>query len=273
VQTGSVDLSSYSTKIYVDDAVSTVKSDILGGIGHAYDTLQELKSYIDASDSNMSSALAITIGEKAVNSEVVHLAGAETITGIKDFSNGFSVSGGTITLPTNSIATSAINNNYLQYLDATSSIQLQLNDKATDTSVVHLSQDETITGTKTFNNYQVVERMAEQVYNAGSGTSLSLSYTSIKGIIYYSPSANYTLTLSNVPTTSTTMIYTLTLIYNTKFYANAININGTAYTMRAGGGLANITVDENAVNVIQQINIMFLNSSTPIVITNILSLF
>jgi hypothetical protein len=69
------------------------------------------------------------------------------------------------------------------------------------------------------------------------------------------------------------MTYTLTLIYNTKFFANAISVNGTSYTMRAVGGLSNLTVNASSLNVIQQINILFLNSATPIVTTSLASLF
>ncbi len=152
-------------------------------------------------------------------------------------------------------------------------IQTQLNTKATDSTVLHLSGAETITSTKTFNNYQVVERMAEQIYNANTGSALSLSYDSIKGIIYFTPTANYTLTLTNIPTTNTNISYTLTFIYNAKFYCNNISVNGTTYTMRAIGGLSNITIDTSALNVMQQINILFLNSSTPIVTTSVVSLF
>ena len=149
--------------------------------------------------------------------------------------------------------------------------QTQLNVKATDTLVMHLAGAETITGTKAFNNYQVVERMAEKVHNAGSGSGLSLSYTSIKGLIYYSPSANYTLTLTNVPTSSSLMTYTLTFIYNTKFYASGISVNGTSYTMKINGG--SVSINASSTHVIQQINIMFLNSATPIVVTTAASLF
>ena len=118
-----------------------------------------------------------------------------------------------------------------------------------------------------------VNEVSEGVYNAGSGTNLSLTYTSVKGIVYYTPSANFTLTLSSVPTTSTNASYTLTFIYNAKFYCSAISVNGTSRTMISGGGLTNISVNSSATYVMQQITIAFLNSSIPTVITNVLSLF
>jgi hypothetical protein len=118
-----------------------------------------------------------------------------------------------------------------------------------------------------------VNEISEQVYNSGSGTNLSLTYTSIKGIIYYSPSANFTLTLTSIPTSSNNETYSLTFIYNTKYYCNAISVNGTSYTMLAGGGLSNISINSSASYVMQQVSIMFLNSSTPVIVTNVLSLF
>ncbi len=62
-------------------------------------------------------------------------------------------------------------------------------------------------------------------------------------------------------------------MFDAKFYANTITVNGTGYTMKAGGGLSNISVDPNATHVMQQVNVMFLNSTTPIVLTNVMSLF
>jgi hypothetical protein len=124
-----------------------------------------------------------------------------------------------------------------------------------------------------FTGVQSVSNVAEQLHNAGSGTALSLSYTSIKGVVSYSPSANYTLTLTNVPTSSNVATYTLTFIYNTKFWANNISVNGTSYTMRASGGLANVSINASATHVLQTISICFLNSATPTIVTNIASLW
>ena len=80
-----------------------------------------------------------------------------------------------------------------------------------------------------------MSQIGETVYNSGSGAALSVSFTSIKGLVYFTPTANFTLTLSNVPTTDTNITYSITLIYNAKFYANSININGTGYTPISAG--------------------------------------
>jgi hypothetical protein len=141
-----------------------------------------------------------------------------------------------------------------------------------------------LTSTSASSTYQTIANMnnyltsslnlvSENIYNAGSGSNLSLTYTSIKGIVNYSPSANFTLTLSSVPTSNINSSYTITLIYNTLFYCNVISVNGTLYTMRASGGLSNISISGSSLSVMQTITIAFLNSSTPIVLTNVSSLY
>ena len=167
------------------------------------------------------------------------------------------------------LTTSSASSTYLTQANASSTYQTQ----SAMSSYPTLSGNNTLTGTNTFNNYQVVERMCEQITQAGSGTSLSLSYTSIKGIVVYSPSANYALTLTNVPTSNTNCIYTLTFRYPTKFYANTISVNGSSITMTAIGGLSNISVNASATFVYQTIHIIFNNSSTPTVTTSVASIW
>jgi len=79
---------------------------------------------------------------------------------------------------------------------------------------------------------------------------LSLNYATANSVFIFAPSANYTLTLTNIPTTSN-LVTTLTGIFSTKFYANAISINGSAVTMRASGGLSNLSVNASATRVLQ----------------------
>lgn len=131
----------------------------------------------------------------------------------------------------------------------------------------------TFSGSNTFSNVQTIERMCESVHQAGSGGSLSLDYTAIKGIIIYAPSANYTLSLTNVPTSNTNCVRTLTLRYSTKFFANAININGSSVPMLAIGGASNLSVNSSAVFVYQTIHLVFNNSSTPAITTSIASIW
>ncbi len=121
----SVDLAGYATQTYLNNAVS----DLVNSAPATLNTLNKLATAL-GNDANFSTTVTTSLSTKALDTTVVHLAGAEDITGLKTFTNGLTVSGGTITLPANSIATSAINNSSLQYLDATSSIQTQFNNKA-----------------------------------------------------------------------------------------------------------------------------------------------
>ena len=58
-----VDTTTIATRSYADSAAAAVKTELLGGAGAAYDTLQELKSLIDAGDASLSSAISgLTIG-------------------------------------------------------------------------------------------------------------------------------------------------------------------------------------------------------------------
>ena len=139
----------------------------------------------------------------------------------------------------------------------------------------NLTSNNTISGINTFSNYNYVNEIAEQINSvSGITTALSLSYTSCKGINYIqTPTSNFSLALTNIPTLNTNSTYTISLMILAKFYCNSITVNGSSYTMIAGNGLTNISVNSGATYVIQQINVMFLNSSTPIVVTNIVSLF
>jgi len=139
-----------------------------------------------------------------------------------------------------------------------------------------LSSNNSISGRNTFTNMNTFNRVCESVYQAGSGTNLSLDFSTLTaGIIFYAPSANYTLSLTNIPTTNTNCIITLTLRYSTKFYANALNINGSAITMTAIGGASNLSTAINASStlVYQSIQIVFNNTSTPTATTALLSIF
>lgn len=156
----SVDLTGYATETYVTSTVNNVKSEILGGAGAAYDTLQELNNLIQSGDSSVSTALSTQIATKANDADVVHLTGTETIGGIKTFSNNVNVP-----------SLNDISSTTLGYLDATSSIQTQLNTKANSNAVVDLSTTQTIGGTKTFSNNLTVSSL-------NNITSTTLGYLS-----------------------------------------------------------------------------------------------
>jgi arginine deiminase len=147
--------------------------------------------------------------------------------------------------------------------------QSYLTTSSASSTYAGLSSNNALTGTNSMN-------MVNETVNYVSGvtTALSLDYSTCKGINYIAtPTANYSLAITNVPTGSTNQIYPVTLITTAKFYVNSITVNGTSRTIVAGGGASNIAINGSATQVMQQLAISFLNSSTPIVISNVISLW
>jgi adenosyl cobinamide kinase/adenosyl cobinamide phosphate guanylyltransferase len=227
--------------------------------------------YVDAT-----SSIQTQINAKAADSLTCHLAGTETITGAKTLSGG-------ITLSSNITANSCtITPTELSYIDGvTSNLQTQLDAKATDSLTCHLSGTETISGVKTFSANNVfsgtnnINMLNENInYVSSVTTSLSLDYTICKGInLIATPTSNYSLAITNVPTGSTNAVYTVTLLSTAKFYVNSITVNGTSRTIYASGGTSNISINGSASYVMQQLNISYLNSSTPVVFSSVISIW
>lgn len=137
-----------------------------------------------------------------------------------------------------------------------------------------LASSSTYTGNNTFSNYQYFNEIAELVNSVTSvTTACSLSYTSCQGINYVqTPTANFSLALTNVPSPpSNCAVYTLTLMMAVKYYCNSITVNGTSRTMYFGGGTP--TINASATYVLQQINIQYLNSATPVVTSSVQGLW
>ena len=107
--------------------------------------------------------------------------------------------------------------------------------------------------------------------------TLSVNYTGANGLIFATPTANFTLTLTNVPTNNLYGSYTITLLLqvsNYKNYCNAVNVNGNSITMIAGGGVSNLSLNSNAQFALQSLTIVFLNGTIPSrVITNLISIW
>jgi hypothetical protein len=173
------DLSGFYTKSQIDDLLGA-KAD---------------KSYVDANVSSLQ-------GTKANDNAVVHLTNAEDITGLKSFGSGLSVSGGAVQLNSDAssfIATGApgstrmnasgfelyngtgaaflrptggytnLANIGIRNISGTMALTSDLNDKANDNAVVHLTGDEAISGNKTF----TATRFAyPKITNGGSTTAL-----------------------------------------------------------------------------------------------------
>ena len=145
-------------------------------------------------------------------------------------SNGFTVSAGTVSLPANSLTNAAVNG--LPTL---------------------LGKLQNLTG------------MVAVVSTITTNT-LTINYTSNNGqSIFVAPTANFSLVLTNVSTSSVQAIYKLEIYCSAKFYCNAITVNGTVLTMTAVDGFANIAskVNASASGLIQSFTIFFTGTTTP----------
>jgi adhesin HecA-like repeat protein len=145
-------------------------------------------------------------------------------------SNGFVVSAGTVSLPANSLTNTAING-----------------------LGTRLAKLDNLTG-----SVAVVSTITSNV--------LTINYTSNNGqTIFVTPTANFSLVLTNVQTSAVQAIYKLEIYITGKFYCTGITVNGTSLTMVAVGGMANIAtqVNASATVLIQNFKIFFTGTSTP----------
>jgi heme A synthase len=95
---------------------------------------------------------------------------------------------------------------------------------------------------------------------------LTINYASNNGqSIFVTPTANFSLVLTNVSTGILNAIYKLDIYISAKFYCTGITVNGTVLTMNAVGGLVNIAsqVNASATVLIQTFTIFFTGTSTP----------
>ena len=99
-----------------------------------------------------------------------------------------------------------------------------------------------------------------------TSNTLTINYTSNNGqSIFVTPTANFSLVLTNVPTGLVNAIYKLEIYITGKFYCTGITVNGTVLTMTAVGGFANIAsqVNASATGLIQTFTIFFTGTTTP----------
>jgi len=187
---------------------------------------------ITSSDALTSNSITCTNGLSSASITNSGLLTSNTITCASTLtaSNGLTVSAGTVSLPANSLTNANVNG-----LGST------------------LAKLQNLTG-----SVAVVSTITSNV--------LTINYASNNGqSIFVAPTANFSLVLSNVPTTSVQAIYKLEIYCSAKFYCNTITVNGTAITMVSLGGFANIAsnVNVNATGLIQQFTIFFTGSTTP----------
>ena len=137
------------------------------------------------------------------------------------------------------------------------------------TNYLTINTTQSITATKTFS------RLSENI-TSGTITSniLTIDFSSNNSVVYCNPIANFTVNISNMSMLTQTQCYTFTIWCTSKFYGNTIQVNGTTYTAVSTGGLSNISINTNATNLLQQITLIYVNSTTPTrVLTSVCSLW
>ena len=218
----------FVSKALQSDNILTSSLNVLGP-----STLNTLQSNTITNTGALSSNTITSTG--ALSSGSITNTGAlssNTITSASTLtaSNGFTVSAGTVSFPANAIS-----------LGATNGLSSRL------TKLDNLTGSTAIVSTITTN-------------------ILTINYASNNGqSIFVTPSANFSLVLTNVPTAILNAIYTLDIYISAKFYCTGITVNGTALTMVAVGGMANIAtqVNINATGLIQNFIIFFTGTTTP----------
>ena len=153
-----------------------------------------------------------------------------TSSGLVTASNGLTVSSGTVTFQANAIGLAMVNG---------------LNSR--------LTKLDNLTG-------------STAVVSTITSNTLTINYTSNNGqSIFVTPTANFSLVLTNVPTAVLNAIYKLEIYCSAKFYCSGITVNGTVLTMTAVDGFANIAsqVNANATGLIQNFIIFFTGTTTP----------
>jgi len=103
---------------------------------------------------------------------------------------------------------------------------------------------------------------------------LTIHYANNNGLaIFVTPIANFSLVLTNVPTSSVQAIYKLEMHITGRFYCNSISVNGTTISMVAVNGFSTIPsqINASATGLIQTFIIFFTGTTIPSkVITEVL---
>jgi hypothetical protein len=160
-----------------------------------------------------------------------------TCTNTLTASNGFAVSSGSVSFPANGIAVSAV-----------SGVSGRLTTlESNTTKLINYTSGNTFS-------------------NTISSNILSIDYgTNNNRPNMVTATANFSININNVPTTSTTAHYRIQLFITGKFYCNALTVNGTVMTLTAVNGFSNIAsqVNASATGLIQTFIIFFTGSTTP----------
>jgi hypothetical protein len=226
---------SFVSKALKSDDILTSSLNVLGPT--TLNTLQSntinntgsLSSNTITSTGSISSGSIVNSGALSSNT----ITSASTLTA----SNGFTVSAGTVSFPNASIGVAALSgvNGRLSTLESNT------------TKLINYTSGNTFS-------------------NTISSNILSIDYgTNNNRPNMVTATANFSLVVTNIPTTSTNAHYRIELFITGKFYCNALTVNGTVMTLTAIGGFANISgqINTNATGLIQTFIIFFQGSTTP----------
>lgn len=243
-----------SNTVATNADISAAIAALVNSAPSTLDTLGEISTVLQNNTASVDTIL----------STMVTLGGAQSVSGVKTFAAtpvlnaGLNVTGGAITLPTASVAVSALNN----------------------TSLPTLAGTNAFTGANTFSAQTTASRIAENVLPMTvTSNALSINWTTQTGaIISCAPSSgnNMALTVTNLPTTPANASYTMTFLINTgtnKQYFNTLSVNGTSITLRAAGGLTNVSINASAVYAMQSVSIVVLSNAVALAATSVTSLF
>jgi len=158
-----------------------------------------------------------------------------TTSGLVTCNNGLNVAGGTVSFVAGSVPISSINgansrittceNNIIKLQNATSGI-------ATVPTI--------ISNVLTIN------------YSTNNNSPLLIN-----------PTANFSVVITNIPTTNLNAIYRFELFITGKFYCNALTVNSTVMSLTATNGFSNLasSINASATQLIQTFTIAFVNNA------------
>ena len=152
----------------------------------------------------------------------VDLVNAQTVAGIKTFSSAPVMSGASITSAT--IPNSALASSYLTTANATSNYQPLLGNTVSTTV-----------------DLLTANRITEKIVGVSGSSPYTLNYSS--GSVFYlsgtQPTTNFTVVLSNIPTSGTNNQFTFSLIYNssTACFCNSVSATDTASSTIVASGV------------------------------------
>jgi uncharacterized coiled-coil protein SlyX len=251
-------MSNYYTKTAADSLLSGKQNTI------SYDSVPTSASSNSLTSGSIYTALGLKQDSSAMSNYYTKTA-ADSLLNAKQ--NTLTIDSSVTQNSTNPVQSGAVYSS-LQNYQPTSSMSSYLSQSSASSTYAPIN-NAVHTGTTTFNE------IVEQITSVSSITNaLSLDYSAVKGVVYVqTPTSNLSLTLTNLSTSSTNASYTITLVIPSKYYVNSCTVNGTSRTIYFNGGSANVSINASATFVLQTLTFAYLNSSTPVVMSNVASIF